>query len=233
MGVVLSACKGVTDSLLALVSQAERRDAVWRDGLIALRQRHEHIATSLLTRAAVDAYLAGIDRDLQDLEGILQAVSLTRSASRNVTDLISGYGEIWSTRLFRDFYASSGKRSGEVRWLDAREVVVVEWGPLGPMVQWQESQRRIKAAIPAEFEGTLIITGFIAADARGVQTTLGRNGSDFRHRSSGRCSMRVRFIFGRTSMACCRPIRVACRMRRSSIRCPITKRWSWHTSVPR
>ncbi|MEY3975722.1 MAG: Aspartokinase I/homoserine dehydrogenase [Pseudomonadota bacterium] len=179
MGVVLSACKGVTDSLLALVSQAERRDAVWRDGLIALRQRHEHIATSLLTRAAVDAYLAGIDRDLQDLEGILQAVSLTRSASRNVTDLISGYGEIWSTRLFRDFYASSGKRSGEVRWLDAREVVVVEWGPLGPMVQWQESQRRIKAAIPAEFEGTLIITGFIAADARGVQTTLGRNGSDF------------------------------------------------------
>lgn len=152
MGVVLSACKGVTDSLLALVSQAERRDAVWRDGLIALRQRHEHIATSLLTRAAVDAYLAGIDRDLQDLEGILQAVSLTRSASRNVTDLISGYGEIWSTRLFRDFYASSGKRSGEVRWLDAREVVVVEWGPLGPMVQWQESQRRIKAAIPAEFE---------------------------------------------------------------------------------
>lgn len=31
----------------------------------------------------------------------------------------------------------------------------------------------------SEFRGTLIITGFIAADARGVQTTLGRNGSDF------------------------------------------------------
>jgi aspartokinase/homoserine dehydrogenase 1 len=179
MGVVLSACKGVTDGLLSLVAKAEQRDLAWRDGLIALRQRHETIASSLLPKAAVDAYLAGFDRDLQDLEGILQAVSLTRSASRNVTDLISGYGEIWSTRLFREFYASSGKRPGEVRWLDAREVVVVEWGPLGPMVQWQESQRRIQSAIPAKFEGTLIITGFIAADARGVQTTLGRNGSDF------------------------------------------------------
>lgn len=179
MGVVLSACKGVTDSLLAGVAQAERRDAAWREGLIALRQRHERIATSLLAKAAVDTYLAGFDRDLQDLEGILQAVSLTRSASRNVADLISGYGEIWSTRLFREFYAGSGQRSGEVRWLDAREVVVVEWGPLGPMVQWEESRQRIHAAIPATFAGTVIITGFIAADARGVQTTLGRNGSDF------------------------------------------------------
>jgi aspartokinase/homoserine dehydrogenase 1 len=179
MGVVLSACKGVTDGLLALVAKAEQRDSAWRDGLVVLRQRHETIAASLLSKAAVDAYLAGFDRDLQDLEGILQAVSLTRSASRNVTDLVSGYGEIWSTRLFREFYASSGKRAGEVRWLDARDVVVVEWGPLGPMVQWEDSRRRIQAAIPAKFDGTLIITGFIAADARGVQTTLGRNGSDF------------------------------------------------------
>ncbi|MEY3713643.1 MAG: Aspartokinase I/homoserine dehydrogenase [Pseudomonadota bacterium] len=179
MGVVLSACKGVTDGLLTLVSKAEQRDAGWRDGLVALRQRHEIIAKSLLGKEAVGSYLAAFDRDLQDLEGILQAVSLTRSASRNVTDLISGYGEIWSTRLFREFYSASGKRRGEVRWLDAREVVVVEWGPLGPMVQWEESRRRIQSVIPAQFDGTLIITGFIAADARGVQTTLGRNGSDF------------------------------------------------------
>lgn len=179
MGVVLSACKGVTDGLLTLVSKAEQRDAGWRDGLVALRQRHEIIAKSLLGTAAVESYLAAFDRDLQDLEGILQAVSLTRSASRNVTDLISGYGEIWSTRLFREFYSASGKRRGEVRWLDAREVVVVEWGPLGPMVQWEESRRRIQSVIPAQFDVTLIITGFIAADARGVQTTLGRNGSDF------------------------------------------------------
>lgn len=179
MGVVLSACKGVTDSLLALVSKAEQRDPAWRDGLTALRARHEAIARSLLQAASVDQYLLAFDRDVQDLEGILQAVSLTRSASRNVTDLISGYGEIWSTRLFREFYAARGTRGGEVRWLDARDVVVVEWGPLGPMVQWDESKRRIQSAAPSDFAGTLIITGYIAADTRGVQTTLGRNGSDF------------------------------------------------------
>ncbi len=68
---------------------------------------------------------------------------------------------------------------GGVEWLDARRVVQVEWGPLGPAVQWDESRRRMHAELKPGFAGTLIVTGFIAADKRGMQTTLGRNGSDF------------------------------------------------------
>jgi bifunctional aspartokinase / homoserine dehydrogenase 1 len=48
LGVVLSACKGVTDGLLNLVSAAERQDATWRAGLDALRARHDSIARSTL-----------------------------------------------------------------------------------------------------------------------------------------------------------------------------------------
>ncbi|MBM4214363.1 MAG: bifunctional aspartate kinase/homoserine dehydrogenase I, partial [Gammaproteobacteria bacterium] len=44
---------------------------------------------------------------------------------------------------------------------------------------WEESRRRLQSTVNADFAGTLIITGFIAVDQRGVQTTLGRNGSDF------------------------------------------------------
>lgn len=183
LGIVLSACKGVTDSLLALVAQAERQDMAFRDGLVALRDRHARIAETLLDAETAATYMASFERDRHDIDGILQAVRLTRSAGRHITDLISGYGEIWSTRLFREFYAArtqkSASRPGAVRWLDAREVVVIEWGPLGPMVQWEESRRRMQAAIANDPAATLIITGFIASDMRGVQTTLGRNGSDF------------------------------------------------------
>jgi aspartokinase/homoserine dehydrogenase 1 len=35
------------------------------------------------------------------------------------------------------------------------------------------------AAIPPDFVGTVVVTGFIATDTHGLQTTLGRNGSDF------------------------------------------------------
>jgi aspartokinase/homoserine dehydrogenase 1 len=179
LGVVLSACKGVTDALLDLVSRAERQDAGYRLGIEALRARHAAIAGDLLPADAAALYMSAFDRDCHDIEGILHTVQLIRSASRSLRDLVSGYGEIWSTRLFQDFYERRGQRPGEVRWLDARQAVVVEWGPRGPAVQWPESQTRLAACVPTGFDGTLIITGFIASDSRGVQTTLGRNGSDF------------------------------------------------------
>ena len=179
LGVVLSACKGVTDALLGLVAQAEGQDAAYRRGLEGLRTRHAAIAESLLPADAARLFLSAFDRDCHDLEGILHTVRLTRSAARNVVDLIAGYGEIWSTRLFREFFERSSRRPGEVRWVDARQVVMVEWGPLGPAVQWSESRERLQGLVSATFQGTLIVTGFIASDRRGVQTTLGRNGSDF------------------------------------------------------
>jgi aspartokinase/homoserine dehydrogenase 1 len=47
------------------------------------------------------------------------------------------------------------------------------------MVHWDESRRRLHAEVNPEFSGVMVITGFIASDTRGIQTTLGRNGSDF------------------------------------------------------
>src|ERR1044072_1475360 len=179
LGVVLSACRGVTDGLLGLVARAEAQDDSWRGELDALRERHATIAQSLLKAEAAQLYMSAFDRDRHDIEGILHTVKLTRSAAQNVRDLIAGYGEIWSTKLFREFFASRGKRPGEARWIDAREVVEVEWGPLGPAVHWDHSRANLRKLVPADFQGTLIITGFIASDKRGVQTRLGRNGSDF------------------------------------------------------
>jgi aspartokinase/homoserine dehydrogenase 1 len=179
LGVVLSACRGVTDALLGLVARAEAQDDAWRGDLDALRARHNTIAQLLLSGEARQLYMAGFDRDRHDIEGILHTVKLTRSAAQNVRDLIAGYGEIWSTKLFREFLAARAKRPGAVRWIDARQAVVVEWGPLGPAVQWDESRAKLASLVGEDFTGTLIITGFIASDRRGVQTTLGRNGSDF------------------------------------------------------
>jgi bifunctional aspartokinase / homoserine dehydrogenase 1 len=179
LGVVLSACRGVTDALLRLVSLAERQDDSYRSEIASLRARHATIAETLLSAQSARLYLAGFDRDCHDLEGILHTVKLTRSAAKNVSDLIAGYGEIWSTKLFHRFMEERSGRAGPFQWIDARKVVVVEWGPLGPGIQWAESRAKMRELVPEDYTGTLIITGFIASDRRGVQTTLGRNGSDF------------------------------------------------------
>jgi bifunctional aspartokinase / homoserine dehydrogenase 1 len=179
LGVVLSACRGVTDALLRLVALAERQDDTYRSEIAALRARHATIAETLLTPDSARLYLAGFDRDCHDLEGILHTVKLTRQAAHNVVDLIAGYGEIWSTKLFHRFLEERGSRRGPVQWIDARRVVIVEWGPLGPGIQWGESRANLNDLVDRDFKGTLVITGFIASKRNGVQTTLGRNGSDF------------------------------------------------------
>jgi bifunctional aspartokinase / homoserine dehydrogenase 1 len=179
LGVVLSACRGVTDALLRLVVLAEQQDERYQSEVQALRERHATIARTLLSAQDAGLYLSAMDRDCHDIEGILHTVQLTRSAADNVRDLIAGYGEIWSTRLFHKYFEARTKRAGRTVWVDARRVVVVEWGSLGPAVQWPESQANTDKLVGVDFQGTLIITGYIASNRKGVQTTLGRNGSDF------------------------------------------------------
>mgnify|MGYP006272680107 CR=1 FL=1 len=177
LAVVLSACGGVTDELLRLVAAAERREAA-PERLTALRERHLAIAQALCPAEDVEGYRRELEADCHDIANVLHAAQLTRSASQVVKDLVAGFGELWSTRLFARVLAHRGRRAG-VRWVDAREVVEVAWGPLGPAVRWEASRANAARVIGSAAPATLVIPGFIARDPQGLQTTLGRNGSDF------------------------------------------------------
>ncbi len=179
LGVVLSACRGVTDALLNVVSAAEAQEQDLQGRIEQIRTRHQVIADTLLEGEARTQYLDVLAQDCRDILGILQTVRLIRAASQMVRDLIAGYGEIWSTRLFSAYLRARGRRPGKVEWIDARDIVSVEWGPLGPAVRWDVSRENMANAVARDSIATLIITGFIARDQKGLQTTLGRNGSDF------------------------------------------------------
>src|SRR5687768_14195440 len=180
---------------LILVDYADRQE----DGenrIVAVRNRHVDMVTELSDPLSACDFIHGLDDDCRDIASILHAVRLTRAASGNTRDLVVGFGDIWSTRLFTRYLAGRGRRHG-VQWVDARDVVRVQWSALGPTVQWEESRdnmRRLLSQSPArvglyekgtigrsgtDSAATLIVTGFIARDPDGLQTTLGRNGSDF------------------------------------------------------
>ena len=177
LAVVLSASRGVTDGLLALVAAAERQEDT-AEALAALRARHADMAAALCPPAEAQTYTAALDGDCQDIGALLQAVRLARSASPATSDLVVGFGELWSTRLFARMLIARNRRPG-VRWVDARDMVEVEWGHLGPAVRWEASRAKALRVVGAETATTLIVPGFIARDPQGIQTTLGRNGSDF------------------------------------------------------
>ena len=177
--VVLSACRGVTDALLELAALAEQRDGDFLSAIEALKSRHMQLAAALVSPAVCATYAAQLERDCQDIAGMLQTVRLIKSSTYSMRDVIAGYGEIWSTRLFAPYLRERGRINGDVLWVDAREVIIVEWGSLGPAVQWAVSTRNLEKFVPANFTGRLIVTGFVATTTKGRQTTLGRNGSDF------------------------------------------------------
>jgi len=179
LALVLSACRGVTDALFNLVTAAEGgHPDNGRANLARLQARHAEIAAELLDAGDRQAFLDALESDCGDLERLLQAVALVRSAGRDIRDRVAGYGELWSSRLFAA-YLRSREPGLAIRWLDAREVIAVEWGPLGPGVQWAASRENVARRVLPDEAGVLVIPGFVARDARGLQTTLGRNGSDF------------------------------------------------------
>ena len=177
LAVVLSAARGVTDALLNLIAAAERQEDV-EHGLEAVRNRHVDMVTELCDPHAASEFIHELDADCRDIASILHGVRLTRAASGKTRDLVAGFGEIWSTKLFARYLSGRGKRKA-VQWVDAREIVQVAWNALGPSVQWESSRARAAGLRGHNHPATLVITGFIARDPKGLQTTLGRNGSDF------------------------------------------------------
>lgn len=172
--VVVSAMQGVTDALITLVKQAAAKDPAWEAGVASLAQRHRDTAAQLLGSNAAPVQET-LTRELKALHDLLYAQSLIGAISPDLMDLVSGLGEVWSSTMLDACFRSRGAPS---RWLDAREVLVVEKSELGAMVDWDASSAKLKALVPDPGE-RVIITGFVARTRDGRITTLGRNGSDY------------------------------------------------------
>jgi len=178
LGVIVSAMAGMTDSLLQLAVLAERDDKGFTRELQAIGHRYADTANDLVDGAALVAVLDAWSVDSTVLQEMLVGIAGVKSAPQRVRDVIAGFGEIWSARLLA---ACLGQRLGTDAagcWIDARDVLTVRTGELGPIVLWDQSQRNLAQRLAVDCSAIMVITGFIAADEQGLQMTLGRNGSD-------------------------------------------------------
>lgn len=174
--VVVSAMEGVTDELLGLLESARDQDPGYRGVLRDLQDRHLETLEAVVSEASGASVAAGIKDDFRDIEDVLQAISLLGTASEPSRELVSGFGEIWSAQILAGCLAGRGHA---VEWLDAREVLIVESGELGPVVDWESTRSNLEQWMRSRDPEYLVITGFVAATREGIPTTLGRNGSDF------------------------------------------------------
>lgn len=171
--VVVSAMAGTTNALVAL-GDAARAGEDWKPGWAALRARHLETADAFESDAggalhiALEADLGVLARDLQALEAHADARNDEATLAR-----IHGCGEQLSSRLAQAALGPDWHR------LDAREVLVVHAAEMGAVVDWDASRAKLAAWRLAHGARDVVITGFVARDAEGRDTTLGRNGSDY------------------------------------------------------
>jgi len=176
--IVVSAIGGMTDALLDLIAKASsEQDSV--EAIAALRSRYSAIVEALVQPQSAHDLIEQFDADVADIQSVLKALALVKTASNRSRDMVSGFGELWSARLLTALLQEQASQDEAVLCVDARDILVVEVGEMGIGVVWDPTQKRCGEVIPADFSGKAVVTGFIARDQGGLQCNLGRNGSDY------------------------------------------------------
>ncbi|MCH8116605.1 MAG: bifunctional aspartate kinase/homoserine dehydrogenase I [Proteobacteria bacterium] len=178
IGVVVSAMSGMTDALIHLTIVAEQGDRGFDAELNTIGERYSETARALIEGDRLVALLDSWGQDAIVIREVLSAIVPVKSAPQRGRDVVAGYGEIWSARLLAALLERRAPGRGGT-WIDARDIITVRHTELGPSVLWDVSRSRFASQIAKKFSGIAVMTGFIAVDEDGLQTTLGRNGSDY------------------------------------------------------
>ncbi|MHA2402250.1 MAG: bifunctional aspartate kinase/homoserine dehydrogenase I [Candidatus Kariarchaeaceae archaeon] len=175
---VLSAIDEVTDKLIGLLDDAAARNETYLRNLDELKDVHLQLITSLSLEGSINAEVTRlIEDDFSDLANILKTIWISKSYSDGLFELVSGYGEIWSTRIMNSLLISTDLNP---LWLDSRKIIVSDLMLTGPSIDWRASKAKLEQHLveSSEFD-LLIVPGYVASTKEGLVTTLKRNGSDF------------------------------------------------------
>lgn len=172
--IVVSAVQGATSILQALLDEAKEGEAFLQK-LTNLEKMHTTLTNNLLPVNKRDNIISSIQKDLSEIKDILHAVQLTGSYSKEIQDIILGFGERWSASILACYLSIYHN----VIYLDASTVLFAYEKNGMVCIDWSKSQAALDAFLRDKTFDQLIITGFIAATLDGKRTTLGRNGSDF------------------------------------------------------
>ncbi len=177
--VVVSALARVTDQLLDAGNAAAKGHL--GSALATVRNiyvRHENLADALVDGTAYGPLDRELRADFQALECLLRQLEISRELDLKTLDYLLGFGECFSSKLVSEALSHAGLRSVQV---DARSCILTDsrYGQAAPL--WDPTNEHLREALgPLLQQGYVpVLGGFIAADANGVPTTLGRGGSDF------------------------------------------------------
>ena len=177
--VVVSALAKVTDQLLAMARAAgagDREKAVELSR--ALRERHYTVAGELLGTGVFTQFHSELEAEFDGLDELLRGLAAVRELTPRTSDNVASFGERISSKIVA---AAFSARDIPARLVDSRECILTDSHHTHAIPIFDETNDRSVARLKplVDAKKVPVMGGFIAADAHGATTTLGRGGSDF------------------------------------------------------
>jgi aspartokinase/homoserine dehydrogenase 1 len=170
----------VTDLLLNGAHSAANGDGETYQRLAEqLRQIHfEAIDGLLAPDGERQQVLVENGRFIDRFAAFCQAVYVLGELTPRALDTVGGMGEQMSARIMAAYLRQTGTPAEAI---DATELIVTDSNFQNATPQFEATKQKTEARLrPLLAKGVVpIVTGFIAANAEGITTTLGRGGSDY------------------------------------------------------
>jgi bifunctional aspartokinase / homoserine dehydrogenase 1 len=177
VGLVVSALGGTTDALISVGRTAAAGDETFRTTLRQLEARHLTAAESLLPDAASQAEIQPwLTAQFAELARLADGIFALGELSPRTLDKLMSYGELLSSRLVVAAFQARGIATA---WADSRQLIRTSSHFGMAQVDEAVTERQVSQFQAETTVNLWVAPGFIAADAEGHTTTLGRGGSDY------------------------------------------------------
>jgi aspartokinase/homoserine dehydrogenase 1 len=169
--VVVSALGGITDQILNAAKMAAIGTGYFQAELTKISTRHIEAIELLFDGEKQTEIKEQVQVLLDELERIIQGVSLIGELTPKTLDKIGGFGERLSSLIIAAYVPSA-------QWFDSSKLIRTNSDFGKAAVNFELTNQLIRTAF-VSFSGIAIVPGFISSNDAGEYTTLGRGGSDY------------------------------------------------------
>jgi len=173
---VVSALGGITDMLIQAGLSAAAGDESYKEKLFGIEQRHLETVKHLLPLTRQSSVLSLVKTKCNEIEDICNGVFLLSELSPRTRDKIVSYGELLSSLIISARFEALDIPN---TWKDSRQLISTDSNFGYAAVDFPLTNQKIREFFDTAKGDLFILPGFIASDASGTTTTLGRGGSDY------------------------------------------------------
>jgi aspartokinase/homoserine dehydrogenase 1 len=173
--IVVSAFGGITNAIHEAAHMAANGNSDYQKIIDQIEKRHISTTKALIPVQSQSSVLSRVKQQINALSTLHEGVYLLRELSPKTLDHMLGFGELLSYFIIAKAAQSRGM---DVAQKNARDFIFTSSNAQPNNVDYDKTYSAIRSYFSNSKQNITLVPGFVAQDADGIPTTLGRGGSD-------------------------------------------------------